>query len=780
MSPTNMNSVHHALGKSKFIGDTKNIANLKFAKCLLSKSAHAKIIKCSIDKALSSDGVIDIITYKDIPGENQIGHGFKDEPLLPEDEVFYVGQPVCIVVANSYREAEIAVDKIKIEYQELDKIITIEQAVEKNSFYIPPKVIQKGDLTEGFENSKYILEGEFEVGGQEHFYLETQRCVAIPEDDGGIFLYSATQSTAEVQEIVATVLGKKISDITVDVPRLGGAFGGKERGATLWAALASLAAYKTNYPVELVLSRYEDMLATGKRHPFKFFYKVGFDVNGKILALDVKLFSNGGYYTDLSIPILERAMMHIDNCYHIPNIKVTGAACKTNLPPNTAFRGFGAPQGIFAIEYIIDKIAHKLQVDRTKVQKINLYNEKERHTTHYEEPIRDFVVDKAISKIYNSQYYKELVKKVNEYNSKSRFKKLGIAIVPVKFGISFTLTLLNQASSLVWLYTDGSVSVSHGGVEMGQGINSKIATIVSRGFGLTLDKIRVESSNTKRTGNASPTAASTGSDLNGNAVLNAVKQIKNRLVKFAIKFYGEKFSTNITSVDFADNNVYLNGGKFIFSFAELIHDAYVNRIDLGAHGFYKTPEIYFDKSINKGNPFYYYAQGASLSLVEVDTLLGVFELKKVLIYHDIANSLDINIDLGQITGAFVQGMGWCTFEEVIYDANGRCLVTSPSVYKIPTISDIPDDFEIYPVRKKAKLASVMGSKGIGEPPLIYGMSVFFAIKNAIESLANYKYDCELKHPATPENILLAVENLKKEQNSFHLSLKSKVKNIVQI
>ncbi len=768
------NLIYHAIGKSKFIGDTKNIANLKYAKCLLSRSAHAKIKKLDITDAKNSAGVIDIITYKDIPGQNQIGHGpIKDEPLLPEGEVFYIGQPICIVVAESYREAEIAINKIKIEYEELEKILTIDQAIEKKSFYIQPKVIERGDIKKGFDEAIHVINGEFETGGQEHFYLETQRALAIPEDDGGLFVFSATQSTAEVQEIIATILGKKSSDITVDVPRLGGAFGGKERGATLWAALASITAYKTNYPVELILSREEDMLATGKRHPFKFIYRVGFDNNGKITALDINLYSNGGYYIDLSIPILERAMMHIDNCYFIPNIKVTGAACKTNLPPNTAFRGFGAPQGIFAIEYILDKIAINLNLKRELVQKINLYEENQ--TTHYDEIVKDFIVKGLFIKVVNSKIYKELLKDIKSFNKITKYKKRGISIVPVKFGISFTLTLLNQASALVWFYTDGSVSVSHGGVEMGQGINAKIANIVSREFGLSIDKIRVESSNTKRTGNASPTAASTGTDLNGNAVYNAVRQIKDRLINFIKLHYTEHFEDKITKVVFADNNVYLNEGKYIFAFSELIHTAYLNRVDLGAHGFYKTPDIYFDKTINKGNPFYYYAQGLAISVVDVNTLLGEFDVKKVIIYHDIANSLDYNIDLGQITGAFVQGMGWCTFEEVKYDKNGKYLVTSPSVYKIPTISDVPDDFQIYQVRKKAKKSSIMGSKGIGEPPLIYGMSVFFAIKNAIESLGDYTKDCNLKLPATPENILKAVEQVKNSISEIHLQFKNKVK-----
>ncbi len=756
--PYNINSVAHLEGKSQFIGDENYISNLHVAKCLLSKYAHARIKKLDYSKALEIEGVVCVITYKDIPGENQIGHVVKDEPLLPVDEVFYVGQPICIVVAKSSRIAELAISQIVIEYEELDKILTIDDAIKEQSFYIAPKVITRGELNKSFEESSFIIEDVLEIGGQEHFYMETQRCLSYRDDSGGIYVKSATQSVSEVQEVVAHVLGLKVSDVTVDVARLGGAFGGKERGATLWASITALTAYITNLPIRLVLNREEDMLATGKRHPFKIFYKVGFNSDGKILGLDVKLYSNGGYYTDLSIPILERAMMHIDNCYYIPNIKITGYACKTNIHPNTAFRGFGGPQGIFTIEYILNKIAHFLKKQVIEIQEHNFY--KENDITPYGKVVEDFVVGKYFKKFVNSTKFKNLVAQINEENKHRKYKKLGYSIVPVKFGISFTATLLNQASSLVWLYTDGSVSVSHCGVEMGQGLNTKIANVVVKELGVTLDKVRVESTNSKRTANTSPTAASTGTDLNGNAVRLAVLQIKKRLLKFAEVYLKQKFNCEISKLKFLDNSVECNNGKYKISFAELVENAYLNRIDLGAHGFYKTPEIYFDKTKHQGNPFYYFAQGFGVSVVEVDTLTGNFELKKVLIYHDIGNSLDLNVDFGQISGAFVQGMGWCTFEEVIYDKNGKCLVLSPSVYKIPTISDIPDDFEINSIRKKAKKSSVLGSKGIGEPPLIYGLSVFFAIKYAIESIGNHEIDCKLKHPATAENVVFASEYLR--------------------
>lgn len=760
-NPVNISGHLHITGKSKFVGDEMNIANLHYAKMLFSKQSHARIKMLDLRDAESLEGVVGIITYENIPGENQIGHVMKDEPLLPIDEVFYYGQPIAIVVAKTPRIAEIALSKIKIEYEPLESILTIDKAIENDSYYIAPRYIKNGNVDEGFKQADFILEGEFECGGQEHFYMETQRCLAVPDDDGGITLYSATQATAEVQEIAAHILGINSSKVTVDVLRLGGAFGGKERGATLWSCLAAVASYTTNLPVELKLNREEDIQSTGKRHPYKAKYKAGFTNDGKIVSYDTRLYSNGGYYSDLSVAILERAMLHSDNAYFIPNISIAGYACKTNLPPNTAFRGFGGPQGIFAIESILEKAAMKLEMDKLEIRKINTY--KSGQQLPYKQTAEDIVIPKFYNILEKKYKYSKRKSECAKFNVKSKFIKKGVGIVPVKFGISFTTALLNQASALVWVYTDGTISLSHCGIEMGQGINTKMMQIAADELGISFNRIRVESSNTKRTGNASPTAASTGTDLNGSAVKLAVQKIKSRLKKFAVSYIKNKFGFEplLKNIVFSNDTVFdKTSPDNSIGFSELVHQAYLNRVALGAHGYYRTPGIFFDREKGEGTPFFYFSQGVCMSEVEVDILTGMFKLKSVNIVHDMGNSVNFEIDKGQIAGAFFQGFGWCTFEEITNDASGRYLAVTPSTYKIPTITDLPEKFEIEAITRKTKFASVNGSKGIGEPPLIYGESVYFAIKDAIESIKDYKVETNLKMPATPEAVLMAIENLK--------------------
>lgn len=761
-------------GEAKFIGDDVKSAGMLVARCVPSKYAHAKIVKIDTTAAAKVAGVIAVLTHHDVPGENQIGHTIKDEPLLPEDEVMYVGQPVAVVVATNASSAAAAMKLVHIEYQALTPILTIEDALQANSLYVPPTTIERGDIVTGFKQAAHVLTGEVNTQTQEHVYFETQRCWAIPGDDNNLTLFSATQATAEVQEIAARVLGLRSKDVTVDVRRLGGAFGGKERSATLWACLTALAAYVLKRPVELKLSRLEDLAYTGKRHPFNVKYKVGFTATGKILAYEIILSCNGGAFVDLSLPILQRAMFHADNAYYLPHVKIVGNACKTNLPPNTAFRGFGAPQGIFAIETIIEKIAAKLQLDPVVVRETNFYQVNE--TTPFGQPVINPCSRELLAILKTRTEYTNLLQTTAEFNRSHKYLKRGVGIVPVKFGISFTFTPLNQGTALIWIYADGSISMSHGGIEMGQEVNTKVAQVVAKELGVNLSRIRMESSNTQRNGNASPTAASTGSDINGNAALLAARQLKERLSAVAVALLNERLNVKVDAtikdndatndqivVDY-ENLVFANDSVYdqrapttALDFSEVVHAAYMQRINLGAQGYYKTPDIFFDGAKMQGSPFYYFVYGVALTQVEVDLLTGANKLIKVYIVHECGNPLNKSVDRGQITGAYMQGFGYCTMEDMQFDATGKYPANTLSTYKIPTIADLPQDFAIELVELDAQHASVMGSKAVGEPPLIYGLGAYFAILHALQAAAPDK-SIELMMPATPEAIVTAIKN----------------------
>jgi xanthine dehydrogenase molybdopterin binding subunit len=751
----------HVTGRSRFVVDEPRPEGLCFLKFFVSPFARARILKLDAAEAERSPGVLGVFTHRDIPGENQIGHAVLDEPLLPVEETAYIGQPLAVVAGETEEAAERAVKLIKARFQELEPVLEIEEALSKKLFYAPERKIERGNVDRGFQESAHVIEGTVETGSQEHLYLETQACRAVPGEDQEIILYSTTQSTAEVQEIAARVLGLESKDITVDVRRLGGAFGGKERAATIWACLAALACYKLKKPVEISLARHEDMSWTGKRHPYLIKYKAGFDRTGKILAYSVELNSNGGAYTDLSMAILERSMLHADNGYYIPNVRIVGRACRTNLPPNTAFRGFGAPQGIFAIEHIVERIARKLGIDPIEVRKRNAYIEGQQ--TPYGQAVHEAAVLGMLERLDRKTKYQELRKKVEEFNAKNRDLKRGIGVVPVKFGISFTSAFLNQGSALVLVYSDGTVSLSHGGVEMGQEVNTKVALVVARELGVKLESIRVETSNTKRTANASPTAASTGSDINGHAARDATRQIKERLAPVAAGMLSKKSNSgyDASELAFEDGRIFSKSHPDVYlTFQELAHQAYMDRVDLCAHGFYATPGVHFDRAAGKGKPFHYYVFGCCLAVAEVDVLTGSNRLIEVHITHETAKSLNPRIDRGQIEGAFVQGYGWCTMEEITHDHKGRYLALTPSTYKIPTIRDLPEVFEVEMVEAERKHASVFGSKAVGEPPFIYGMAAWFAIKDAVESLSGHRKEADLSHPATPEAVLAAAEGMK--------------------
>ncbi len=754
--PHHINGKLHVTGQTRFILDEIKPSGLLYMKILYSVHARAKIVSVNTFDALKTEGVVGIYTAKDVPGKNQIGVVMHDEPLLPSNEVSYVGQPVAIVVGESPRACKRAVDAINVTYEPLTPVLTIEDALEKGMVIGEENLLKKGNPEAVWEKCPNIIEGEVRGGGQEHLYLETQRTRVVPDEDNHYYVYAGTQSPSETQEICARVLNLNAKDITVEVKRLGGAFGGKERSSVIFSALAALASYKTGKPVEFEMSRHDDIAYTGKRHPFVTKYKVGFDDNGKLIAGDFKIYLNGGAFTDLSLAILERAVWHIDNAYNFPHIKVCGKALRTNLPPNTAFRGFGAPQGIFSIEYIMQRIARKTAIDIFDIRLTNTY--KENGLTPYGQEVKEVCFDEIFSVLKKNSNYRQLRKECDDFNRSNKFLKKGIGLVPVKFGISFTATFLNQASALVWVYTDGTVSVSHGGIEMGQELNTKIAQIVARTLGVEFDKIKIESTNVKRVGNSSSTAASSGTDLNGNAAKLAAAEIKSRLVSVAAQMLG---------TDIEDNIVFENGLVFDKSgtgaklkFADVVKKAYMDRINLGAQAFYKTPGIHFDTKKRNGKPFYYFVFGAALSQVEIDTLTGATKVEKVFIVHENGQSVNLEVDLGQIEGAYIQSMGWVTMEEVVVNGKGENLSNTTSTYKIPTYDDIPGTFEVEILSRDRKFSSVFGSKGIGEPPFIYGISAFLAIKDAVESVGNHKFEVELQSPATPERVLNAVEKIK--------------------
>ncbi|MBS4016029.1 MAG: molybdopterin-dependent oxidoreductase, partial [Candidatus Latescibacteria bacterium] len=584
ITPYHLSGPAMVTGQARYIYDEPKPADLLYVKVLVSSYAHAEIISINTKPAQQLKGIIAVLTAQDIPGENQLGVGILDEPLLPDKKVNYIGQPVVIVVADNESTAQKALKLIKIKYKPLKPILTIDQALKKQSFLGPIRKIDRGNISNGLSKSNYIVKGMIQTNSQDHFYLETQICRAIPTEDNEMIIYSSTQSPSEIQQVVARVLGIKNKDVTVDVKRLGGGFGGKERAATIWACLTALAAYKTRKPVELRLTRLEDMSWRGKRHPIQIKFKVGFSKSSKILSYAVDFNLDGGAYADLTMAVMQRAMVHADNCYYIPNIRIIGRPCKTNLPPNTAMRGFGAPQGIFAIEYIIEQIAHKLKLDPNQIRKINFY--KENQTTPYGQTVHDVHLPRLFKRLEKTARYTQLHKQVQQFNQEHKYLKHGLAVTPVKFGISFTKISHNQASALIWIYPDGTVSVSHGAIEMGQEANTKIAQIIANIFGISVKQIRIESNNTKRIGNSTPTAASVGVDLNGNAAKIAAEKILARLELLAKKIIESRYEIKPVKIIFADNSVFdrkYPNKKIIFS--ELLKIAYEQRIALGAHGF---------------------------------------------------------------------------------------------------------------------------------------------------------------------------------------------------
>ncbi len=745
----------HVSGFAEYTDDIKEPDSTLYGAIGWSKKAHAIIKKIDLKDVISSEGVVSVITFKDIPGRNDVGPVFDGDPIFVNNKVEFYGQPLFAVAAKSTESARKAVLKAKVYYKELKPIVTIKESLAKKKLLFKTRKIKRGNPSNALSKSKHRLKGNFTTGSQEHFYLEGQAAFAVPKEDNNMLVYSSTQHPSETQQIIAKMLDQKSNSITVLVRRIGGGFGGKETNF-MTASICSLLAHKTKCPVKLRLDRDEDIIITGKRHEFFSDYEVGFSDKGEIKSVKLKLSSKCGMSPDLSLAINERALLHIDNAYFIPNLEVQNYLCKTNTSSSTAFRGFGGNQGMMAIENIIDNISRHLGKDPSEIRKINFYKKNSRNITHYGMKIEDNVINEIFNKLLKKSNYKKRYSEIKKFNLKNKYKKKGIAITPVKFGISFTTIHLNQAGALVHIYTDGSVHLNHGGIEMGQGTHTKIAQLVSKSLGIPYEKVQISSTNTSKVPNTSASAASSTTDLNGAAALDAVKKIKLNL---------EKFIKNKYKISVKNNVIYKNEkifiGKYIFKFNDIVQEAYLNRISLSSNGFYSTPKINFNKKKFYGRPFLYFCYGAAVTEVTIDTLTGENIISKVDILHDAGNAINPALELGQIEGGFVQGQGWLTMEEVNWKANGQITTFSPSTYKIPAVSDIPKKFKVE-IYKEGKNKEEVANKAktTGEPPLMLAMSVFFAIKDAIASTSNYKKIPYLDAPATPEKILLSISRLK--------------------
>lgn len=764
LSRPHESAVLHVLGEATYTDDVPEIYGTLHAALGLSSKAHANILAMNLDAVKSAVGVVAVYTAKDIPGTNDCGPIIHDDPILSEGLVEYVGQPIFVVVADSHDNARRAARKATITYQELPAIFTPQEAKKAQSFVVPPMRLQRGDAQAAFEKSPHRIKGEFFVGGQEQFYLEGQISYAIPKEDNGMLVLCSTQHPTEMQHVVAHALNVHSHNIVVECRRMGGGFGGKESQSALWAALAAVSASHLKRPVKLRADRDDDMLVTGKRHCFYYEYEVGHDASGRIIAAKVEMVSRAGFSADLSAPVATRAVCHFDNTYYLADVDIIAMCGKTNTQSNTAFRGFGGPQGAIAIEYIIDEIARNLGQDALDIRKINFYGRNDtegRNVTQYGQKVVDNVIHELTAELEASSEYRQRRAEVRAFNLISPILKKGLAFTPLKFGIAFNVTHFNQAGALVHVYTDGSVLVNHGGTEMGQGINTKVCQVVAHELGISLALVRATATDTSKVANTSATAASTGADLNGKAAQDAAHTIRQRLADFAVKTFGGEVST----VKFANDLVHVNDQTIAFE--ELVRKAYLARVQLWSDGFYATPGLHWDPKTMSGNPFSYFAYGASVSEVIIDTLTGEWKLLRADALYDAGQSLNPAIDIGQVEGAFIQGMGWLTTEELWWNKGGKLMTHAPSTYKIPAISDCPEDFRVSLYKNRNVQDSIHRSKAVGEPPLLLPFSVFFAIRDAIASVANYRFNPPLNSPATSEAILNSIIAVTELASSKH-------------
>ena len=749
----NIDTGGHVTGRSVYVDDIPELTGTLHAVPVLSEKAHALISKMDLTQAEKAKGIIGILAAKDIPGENQIGGILPDEPLFATDEVHYIGQPVAVIIATDHFAARDARKLVKIDYEELDVITDPRVAQQKGQLLFPPRTFANGDMDKGFTDCDYIFEGRADSGGQEHIYIETQGSYAVPQENNNLKVFSSTQGPTVVQKTIARVLGLPMHCIEVDVTRLGGAFGGKEDQATAWAVMAALAAKKFHKPVKLILDRDDDIVATGKRHPYSSDFRIGLDKDLKIKAFEVTLYQNGGAAADLSPAIMERTLFHVTNAYYIPNVKATAYSCKTNLAPFTAFRGFGGPQGMYVIEAAIAHAATRLGVDKSEIQQQNLIDKGDQF--HYGQVCDSHNARKSWEELHHHFNVEKARSAVNDFNKTHRFVKKGLSIMPICFGISFTKTPMNNARALVHVYQDGSVGVSTGAVEMGQGVNTKLMQVAARVFSVNISRIKLETTNTTRVANTSPTAASSGADLNGKALQIACNEILQRLKKEA----AELLKIEIVHISIRNEKVYIDDQPTELAWEALVEKAFLSRIKLSEVGHYATPVIHFDKTKEKGHPFTYHVYGAALITVTLDCIKGIYETDSVQIVHDFGNSLNLTIDKGQVEGAVVQGIGWMTLEELTYDQNGHLLADSLSKYKIPDVYSAPKVIETIPLVTNGPELAIMKSKAVGEPPFMYGIGVYFALRNAVREF-NPETPLGYNAPLTPEKVLLALYDKK--------------------
>ncbi len=746
----------HVSGEALYVDDIVPPRGVLHAALGLSARAHARLVSVDLEPVRRAPGVVAVMAAPDIPGANDYGAVVADDPIFASALVEYVGQSVFAVAAESVEQARRAARLARIEYEERTPLVGVDDALAAQSFVLPSETMTRGDARAAIAGAPERLAGRLRIGGQDHFYLEGQIALAVPEEDGTLRVYSSTQHPGEVQHAVAKALGRRrSSDVVVECRRMGGGFGGKETQPALIACVAALLAQRTGRAVKLRLDRDDDMVVTGKRHDFVADWEVGFDTEGRIRGYEVELASRCGMSADLSGAINNRAMFHSDNCYYLENVTIVSHRCKTNTVSNTAFRGFGGPQGMMVIEHVVDEIARALGRDPLDVRLLNLYGVGERDITPYGMRVEDNVLHELLPRLEHSADYRARRRELARRNADSAVLRHGLALTPVKFGISFTTTHLNQAGALVHVYTDGSVMLNHGGTEMGQGLFTKVAQVVAEEFQIDIDRIRITGADTSKVPNASPTAASSGSDLNGKAAQAAARTVKERLVTFAAAHFGAEPQ----DIVFADNRVRV-GGR-VMTFTELVKLAYFARVSLSATGFYRTPKIGYERSSWSGRPFFYFAYGAACSEVVIDTLTGESKLVRVDILHDVGDSLNPAIDRGQIEGGFLQGAGWLTMEELVWDESGALTTHAPSTYKIPACSDWPAEFHVHLLATDGNREdTVYRSKAVGEPPLMLAISVFHAIKDAIASVRDYRLSPRLNAPATPEEILRSVDELR--------------------
>ena len=762
-------AVGHVTGEALFVDDLPSAKNELIVDYIASPVAHGKIMSLNSGELAKLDGIVEVITHADIPGHNLYGPVIKDERFLAEDIVEYVGQPVAIIAGESRRAIRQAKKHTQLEIQELTPVFTIDEAITAKQFIGVPRTFKQGNFDKAWRESKHKLTGTFVSNGQEQFYLESQAALAWPGEYGEIQVHSSSQNPTEIQEVVAEALGLGFHEVVCVCKRMGGGFGGKETQAVIPAVMAALVAAKTQRPARVAYSKDDDMRSTGKRHPYKIHYKAAFTSEGKITGVKFDIYSNGGAAADLSTAIMERTLFHSENAYFIPNLVFNGTICKTNFPPNTAFRGFGGPQGMANIENVIQEIAIYLKKDALEVRRLNCYSHHERNVTPYGQIVQNHILPEIIDQLAKTSEYRKRMTGVEEFNRQSTTHLRGLALTPMKFGISFTTKFLNQGNALVNVYKDGTVQVSTGGTEMGQGLNTKIRQLVADEFAISYDDVRMMITSTEKNNNTPPTAASAGTDLNGFAAVNACQKIRSNLSAFASRYFASEelgLDHSVEHICFEESSVFDDRTPDkTLSFRELVQLAFMDRVSMGARGFYRTPEINFNRDIEKGEPFFYYTTGAAVSEVLIDRFTGYLKLERSDLLMDIGESINPGIDRGQIIGGFIQGVGWVTNEDLRYSGKGELLSYSPTTYKIPNIQDLPEIFNVDTISNPHHQINIRRSKAVAEPPLMLCLSVWIAVKHALSFVQN-GVSPQLNLPATGEEILRRLTELTNDSKNY--------------